>query len=460
MKTPQTENFNFDLNALEQTSLAQIHKDLKQGAKFAVALSGGSDSVFLLYIAHLICSSANLVALHYNHKVRKNADIDEKFCKALCKSLGVKIVVKTRTQNLKKISEESLRNLRYKFFESECKKLKIDTILQGHIKTDIAETMLMRLMRGAGLEGLCAPRAIAFSNSLTKIRPLLTLTKVEIQTALKKFGIAWREDESNFTNIFLRNKIRNEILPLIENLSDIDFSSSTLRTHNLLEEDAKFVEEIFLKETKFTNGKIKLSKLASNSTALLRRAVQKILAKNNQRLRASAVDLFLENCKKGSAKTSLKSGFLFFNAKERTLEILQKENFKSWAMPLSLGENILPDGSMLILEEVKITKSLFEKIKSGEFDEAKFAFIAPEFCEICARNLSSKDAYAPIASAKVRLVKDMMSAKKVPILKRKGFPLVYLRSGEAIWSPSLAIADFCKLNKIGFAFRLTYRNSY
>ena len=153
-QTLSPENFFFDQNALEQSALAEIRKQLASGKKLAVALSGGSDSVFLLYIAKLLCGSENITALHFNHKVRKNADVDEEFCKTLCKKLGVKLVVKSRQKSLKKISEESLRKLRGDFFEKECKKLKIDAILQGHIKTDVAETMLMRLMRGSALEGL------------------------------------------------------------------------------------------------------------------------------------------------------------------------------------------------------------------------------------------------------------------------------------------------------------------
>lgn len=460
-RTLSSENFFFDPNALEQGALKEIRRHTNAGKKLAVALSGGSDSVFLLCIAKLLCGSESLTALHFNHKVRKNADIDEEFCKGLCKELGVKLVAKTRKKSLKKISEESLRELRRDFFERECKKLKIDALLQGHIKTDVAETMLMRLMRGSALEGLCAPRPVAKSNGIIKIRPILTLSKPEIQSVLKKFGIKWREDESNFSNIFLRNKIRNEVLPLLENLGGADFPSSAFRTRALLEEDARFIENVFLRETKIESKKIFLSELAANSQALLRRAAQKLLAQNSQKLRAGAVDLFLSECLKGkTVKTSLKAGFMLFNPKEKSLEIISPTPDSKWEISLGFGENKLPNGDSILLEEAEISKQTLEQIKCGKFDEARFAFISDISPGLFARNTESSDAYAPIGSKSKRLVKDMMSAKKTPVLKRKSLPLVCLSSGEAIWSPGLAIADFRKLNGVGRAFRLTYKPAY
>ena len=316
------QKFWFDENRLEQSALAQIRACLASGQKLAAALSGGSDSVFLLHMAVQICGAENIVALHYNHKVRKNADADEEFCKKLCAGLGVRLVAKSRKKSLKKISEESLRLIRKKFFEDECKRLKIGAILQGHIKNDVAETMLMRLMRGASADGLCAPRPVSKTNSLAKIRPLLALSKAQIQAELKKFGIGWREDESNRENKFLRNKIRNEILPAIEKASDFSFVNSAARARMLIEEDCALIAEIFEKSAQWRGGKIFLSPEAARSPALLRRAIQALLAQKNLKLRAAAVDDFIKACLKNkNAQTSLKENFLTFSAKELSLEI-------------------------------------------------------------------------------------------------------------------------------------------
>ena len=451
--------FRFDETRLEQSALALMRAAANAGERLAVALSGGSDSVFLLHCAVQICGNQNLVALHFNHKVRKNADADADFCKSLCKKLGVKLVAKSRKENLKKISEDSLREIRQKFFEKECSRLKIGAILQGHIKTDISETMLMRLMRGASADGLCAPRPVSEANGLVKIRPLLTLAKPETQKILKNFGIEWREDESNFENKFLRNKLRNEILPELER--QFDFSSSAARTRMLLEEDCRLISQIFKNSAKISGNKILLQGQYAHCPAVLRRAAQLLLAQKNIKLRAGAVDEFVSACAQGkSAHTSLKCGFLIFDAPENSMEIFRAKNYPRKKTPLKFGKNILPDGSTLELEKVQVSKDLFEKIRAGEFSEAKFAFIMPQKEGLFARGILPADAYAPIGAKSARLVKDMMSAKKTHILKRKAFPLVCLNTGEALWAPTLAPAEFCKLNKACRAFRLTYNPAF
>ena len=452
-------SFWFDETRLEQSALAQMRAAAEAGGRLAVALSGGSDSVFLLHCAVQICGKENLAALHFNHKVRKNAGADEEFCKKLCKKLGVKLVAKSRKESLKKISEESLRQIRQKFFEQECKRLKIGAILQGHIKTDISETMLMRIMRGASADGLCAPRPVSAANGLVKIRPLLTLTKPETQKILKHFGISWREDESNFENKFLRNKLRNEFLPELE--KQFDFSSSAARTRMLLEEDCALLSEILKQSAEIRGGKILLKGQYAQSPAILRRAAQLLLAQKNIKLRAGAVDEFVGACAQGkSAHTSLKGGFLIFDARENSMEIFRAKNYPRKKTALKFGKNILPDGSTLALEEVHVSKADFEKIRAGGYSEAEFAFILPQKEGLFAREIRPSDAYAPIGAKSARLVKDMMGAKKTHILKRKSFPLVCLKTGEALWAPTLAPAEFCKLKKACRAFRLTYTPAF
>ena len=458
-KNPQ--KFWIDENALEESALAQIRARLAAGQKLAVALSGGSDSVFLLLAAVQICGAENIVALHYNHKVRKNADADEAFCKKLCANLGARIVAKSRRKPLEKISEESLRIIRKKFFEDECKRLKIGAILQGHIKTDIAETMLMRMMRGASADGLCAPRPVSNTNSLVKIRPLLPLDKPQIQSALKKFGIRWREDESNRENKFLRNKIRNKILPELEKAGDFSFADSAARARKLIEEDCALISEIFENSIKERGGKIFLSPEAARRAAILRRAIQKLLAQKNLKLRAAAVDDFIKACLQNkNAQASLKDSFLIFCAKERSLEIAKIKEFPRKKIPVAFGENRLPGGAALVLEKINVSKARLEKIRAGAFSEAECAYIQPQAKKILARGILAGDAYAPIGAKSPRKISNMMSAKKTPVLKRKSFPLVCLSSGEALWAPTLAPADFCKLNKPGVAFRLTYKASF
>jgi len=193
-------------------------------ARWALALSGGADSVALLLLhwAHYPQSHRNLLALHYNHRLRgEAADRDEAFCRELCGKLGVEIAVGRRPDGVALRSEAAARAARFAFFAEEMERRKTQTLWLGHQQNDVAETLLMRLVRGSGTGGLAAPRPvqrIAASGSFPErihLRPLLTLSRAEIEAALRECGIPWREDATNTGGEFFRNRIRRDVLPAL-----------------------------------------------------------------------------------------------------------------------------------------------------------------------------------------------------------------------------------------------------
>lgn len=445
-----------DLKKLEPSALKALQETARRGETLAVALSGGSDSVFLLCLALQICPPQKLVAFHFNHKVRKNADIDEEFVREFCKECKVKLIACQRKEALKKITEAELRSLREAFFESAAREAGVKKILQGHIKSDVAESMLMRLMRGASLEGLCAPRPISKRRGLAFIRPLLTLNKSDTQKILRAKGVEWREDESNFQCDFLRNKLRNIAIPEILKIENIDFFRACLRSRALLEEDADFIEKALensiLEESE---SSIALKPGALGHRALLRRAAQRILSRCNLEPRAAAVDKFLDLCAEESdAKLEAGSKILRFSRGEARLFLSEKSAKKIEAQKLFCGKNRLSDGSKIIVEQIKISDSEYEKIRSGFYPEAKFAHIKSAE-DLYVRPREKGDAYAPIGAKSPRPLKDLMSAKKTPILKRKSLPLVCSK-GQIVWAPTLAPAESFKIERNCDAIRLTY----
>lgn len=445
-----------DLKRLEPQALAELEKSARNGETLAVSLSGGSDSVFLLCLALQIFEKDKLAALHFNHKVRKNADIDEDFAREFCEACGIKLIVGSRKNKLRKISEAELKSARENFVRESAQTLGIKKVLQGHIKSDVAETMLMRLMRGASLDGLCAPRPISKKNGLVFIRPLLTLNKGDTQQILREKKIDWREDESNFQNEFLRNKLRNIVIPEILKIENVDFFKACLRSRSLLEEDANFIENILegaiLKESEKS---LSLKGQEFCQRAILRRAAQRLLSKNGLSARASAIDKFLNECEGGKdAIVNIGNSALCFLKASNKLYIENLEAEKISPQNLKLGENTLSDGSKIILEKLKISDVEYEKIKAGAYPESQFAHII-EVEQLCAKPYEAGDAYAPIGAKTPRLVKDMMSAKKTPALKRFRLPLVCSR-GEIVWAPTLAPAESFKIRKNCDAIRLTY----
>ena len=184
-----------------------------------VALSGGADSVALLLgLLHL---GQPLVAAHCNFHLRgEESDADEAFVRQLCEERGVKLYVEhfdtEAYAKQQRISiEMAARELRYDFFERLRQQLGADTIAVAHHRDDNVETLLLNLVRGSGLKGLCAMQP---QNGFI-VRPMLNISRTEIEAFLKEAQQPFRTDSTNTDTAYKRNKIRHELLPLLRELN-------------------------------------------------------------------------------------------------------------------------------------------------------------------------------------------------------------------------------------------------
>ncbi|MBE6267453.1 MAG: tRNA lysidine(34) synthetase TilS [Bacteroidales bacterium] len=192
---------------------------LDDDAKVLVALSGGADSVALLRI--LTRLGYHCTAAHCNFHLRGEESLrDEEFARALCNRLGIRLTVAqfdTATYaKEKKISiEMAARELRYSFFEETAVAEGATAIAVAHHRDDVAETILLNLIRGTGIRGL---HGIQPKNG-NIIRPMLCLDRAEITAYLESIGQEYVTDSSNLTTDYTRNKIRLEILPLLRTIN-------------------------------------------------------------------------------------------------------------------------------------------------------------------------------------------------------------------------------------------------
>ena len=190
------------------------------GTGVVAAVSGGSDSVALAHLLDALDRSreCRLIGLaHFNHQLRARADSDEAFCASLAESLGRPFVVdRTNVKDLarreRRSIEDAARTARHEFLERARLQLGADVVALGHTKDDQAETFLLRLLRGAGSRGLGSmhPRRGAI------VRPLLDCRRSELEAYLQAQQIAFVHDETNDDVAIPRNRIRAELLPLIE----------------------------------------------------------------------------------------------------------------------------------------------------------------------------------------------------------------------------------------------------
>lgn len=214
-----------------------------EGFGVLLAVSGGKDSMTMLDLFNYFKYELklNLVVCHFNHSLRDDADRDEKFVKTQCEKYGLKFYSKKEDvllySNENKLStEEGARFLRYKFFDEVKRIENLEYIATAHNKNDLAETVIMRILRGTGINGLIGIQ----SERGDLIRPILNFSRDEIEKYIEENNIPFVEDKTNFEELYLRNKIRLNLFPILKNeynprildaisrLSNIAFDYSTI----------------------------------------------------------------------------------------------------------------------------------------------------------------------------------------------------------------------------------------
>ena len=189
--------------------------------KYLLGISGGADSVALLMmlLPEIRKGSIRAEAVHVNHGLRgKESDGDEAFCAALCDREGIPLHLR-RVDLEGRRDEATARKARYEAFRQLYHEGNFDGLILAHHADDQAETFLMRLLRGAGPEGLECMKEEESVGDMRVLRPMLALRREEIREALRADGIFWREDSSNQDAGYLRNRIRLELIPEMEQIS-------------------------------------------------------------------------------------------------------------------------------------------------------------------------------------------------------------------------------------------------
>ena len=222
---------------------------IEPGDKILVALSGGPDSICLLNILFELKDKLeiDIGAAHLNHLLRgEDAFKDEDYVINICKDMNIPCFVKRvdinkYSKEQKLSSEMAGRKARYDFFDEIVMENGFNKIATAHNANDQAETILFRLMRGTGLEGLAG---IKVSRENKVIRPILCLSRTEVEEYIEAKELSPRIDKSNFEKIYNRNKIRLDILPYMKENFNKDIIQTLNRMAVLLQKDNEFLEEL------------------------------------------------------------------------------------------------------------------------------------------------------------------------------------------------------------------------
>ena len=243
------------------------------GDRVVCALSGGADSMAMLWCLHSLQAELGITvsAAHFNHRLRgAEADRDEAFVRAFCAGRGIALTVgsadvaKYAAAHGKSV-EEAARECRYAFLQA----LPCDKLATAHTADDNAETVLLHLLRGSGLRGLCGipPRRGSI------VRPLLSVTREQVAAFLRAENIAWVEDSTNAEEFCARNRLRRRVMPELRALSPQLSGHLSTQSRLLREEDA-YLDELAAALLREEDGVFACAPLREAPPVLQRRALR------------------------------------------------------------------------------------------------------------------------------------------------------------------------------------------
>ena len=453
---------------------------LEPGMKVAVACSGGADSVALACLLAELKETLGLrlLLVHLNHQLRgAEADADEAFVRQLAERLEVEFLVRredvaARAQKEKVNVEEAGREARLEFFASIIAGGKADAVALAHTLDDQAETVLQRLVRGAGTRGLAGiypvveervqstPSKLKTAFKLKLVRPLLGMRRDELRAYLAEREQAWREDASNLDRRRLRNRIRLELLPQL-NPASIEHLGR-LAAHAREEESfwAAYVEERFRalvdvapgKDLKFEISdlmkpdpllkKLPARRAAEAERAVARRLVRRALSEARgdlRRLTQTHVESVLRLAGEGQSgqrvvlpgvEVERQFDRLVFRPAATRAGVPPRFELRVEAP----GGIELPGGGALTFKLVALGGGEPEYNDRRQFvDAARAPF------PLRVRNWQPGDAYQPLGTARVQKLKTLFREQRVPREERARTPVV-LSKGEIVWVPRLGVA--------------------
>ncbi len=251
------------------------HRLLKKGESVVVGVSGGPDSLALLYLLNSLKKEwkLKLHIAHLDHMLRKDSFGDMAFVESLAARL--KLPVSTAQVNLKALVkygslEEIARNARLSFLFRVAREIKADKIALGHNLDDQAETVLMRILRGTGLYGLSGmlPKRDIYGYQI--IRPLLAVRRRQIEAFLKKKRISPRRDASNKEDLYFRNKIRNRLIPFLEKGYNKKMKEVLANMAETAGQDYACLNQLAARNIRGRGGKINLKRFSALHPAIQR----------------------------------------------------------------------------------------------------------------------------------------------------------------------------------------------
>lgn len=445
----------------------KLHQEIKrtscfpQGARILVAVSGGADSVALLYLLHQLAPAMQwrLGVAHLNHKLRgRDAEGDEQFVGSLAKTLELpfhrrrKDVAKAARPRKQSI-EMAARDIRYGFFADLVARHGYDAVALAHTRDDQAETLLLRLLRGSGMAGLGAMAPVARVGGLLLWRPLLDVSKGALIGYLRKRGVTWREDASNDDATYLRNRVRHELMPLLRDRFNPNIATTLARTADLLHEDDAVLNELAREDVQGCTAEdgrtLEVKRLQQLSRARLRRVLLNWLLDAGVEAAPPDFDVIERLCAlcrsvKGTAEVPVQGAVRAVRTYGRLA--LSGRLKAGWSGGPSRHKVKVPGRTIIREQGVRVFTRWTHGYERPEREhcgrlpaETWLSAKAMGRAALYIRSRKDGDRFAPLGMRGAKKVQDIFVDEKVPREERDAVPLVVCRN-QIVWIPGFRVA--------------------
>ena len=440
-----------------------------QGGRVLVAVSGGSDSVALTLLLHALQERGELVIAgigHLNHALRAEAPADEDFCRDLASALDVPffsatVDVRARARDEQTSIEDAGRKARYEFLATIAADAGAQAIATGHTLDDQAETFLMRVIRGAGPRGLAGIFPVAGK----VVRPLIETRRDELKSYLDARGQAYRDDASNRDLTIPRNRIRHDLIPLLERDYSPNIAEVLAREAAIAREDEDYLQqkaidsaETIVLRSSGGGHEVDVEALKALHPAIAARIAQRVLAAvSNRFIGFDHIQRFLAfvrgdaeaGCGDAAAGSrapaalslpgveALRRGARVVLARER-----QKPFTNSFEFPLSIPGEVTLAGSGWTISAVAVNPAVSEGAPSGPSATSVLVRVEPGAQPLTVRSRRRGDRLRPAGlGGRAKKLQDLLVDRKVPREQRDSVPLVVDGGGRIVWVVGLAVSE-------------------
>jgi len=431
---------------------------IKKGDKVILGVSGGPDSICLLHLMKKVrCElGIDLVVAHLDHMFRGEESLrDFQFVEGLCKKwdiafYGKKVNVPNYIMKTKLSPEDAARRLRYNFFATLMEEIDADKVATGHNRNDHEETILMNILRGSGLDGLMGIDPVRDSY----IRPLIEISREEIEKYLEGEGIPYRTDSTNLTVEYFRNSLRLELIPIIEERYCSHLGSALRRLSEIARQDLDYIKQetskVFNYVAKIRDGiiYIDIAKFLKLHEAIKHRILRTTVeflcgdTKDFELKHSKILSRFIGESSAGG-RIDLPKGL--YGEKEYKYFIVSKKGHRE--IPEYYYKLDIP-GKVFIRETKTTIKASINEYACGSIDRSNPLIAQLDYDKIksnlIVRNRRPGDRFIPLGSRNFKKIKDFFIDEKIPRFLRNNIPILE-SNGDIVWVGGMRIDDRFKI---------------